>query len=80
MKEDEFIKLFNYMQRIDQKIDKLADNSINKSDHDRVLEILDEITETIEIFDSERVAQNSQQNRVDAAVDDHEERIVRLEK
>jgi len=65
MSEDEFTKLFQYVQRTEKKVDAMAENMATKADMQRVIGLLDAIAKRQEISDDERLVMGHQLNRLD---------------
>lgn len=69
MSQDEFTKLFQYMMKLEKKMDEGFENT--KLEFDKVLTILDQHTELLQTHELERHA-------VQAQVDRHEKHIAQL--
>jgi len=77
MQDDEFSKLFKYMEELSKE---MRDGfEVIASEFDQVRNVLDGVAEVVEHIDQEHSARDSQLNRVEDTVGDHEERLLRLE-
>ena len=65
MSEDEFTKLFKYMSKRFDKIDKLIENTATKDEMQKVLGLLDALAKRQEINDDERLVMGHQLDRLD---------------
>jgi len=65
MSEDEFTKLFKYMTKRFDKIDKSLEEKAGNADMQRVLGLLDEVAKRQEISDDERLVIGHQLERLD---------------
>ncbi len=41
MSEDQFTKLFKYVQQIDEKVNRIEENMVTKTDYNHLLNIMD---------------------------------------
>ena len=64
MGTDEFTKLFQYMHRIEVKLDGQSEVMATKQDIDQILKRLDSIEKQLEISDDERLVMGHQLDRV----------------
>ncbi|MDR0591206.1 MAG: hypothetical protein LBG75_01445 [Candidatus Nomurabacteria bacterium] len=78
MKNDEFEKLFKYIEKRFDKLDERLDIVDEKVD--KVYDHLDSIEKTLDIDESERLVMGHQADRLADKVDRHEVRITKLEK
>lgn len=80
MQDDQFTKLFKYMEKrfdnIDSQLKLKADNSAT----DQILNHLDAVREALDSGELEQAAQTAQLDQHQASLDDHENRIARLER
>lgn len=75
MSQDEFTKLFQYMQRIEKKLDEQTENMATKGDIDRILSRLDSIEKQIEISEDERIVMGHQLDRLNRWVQEVADKI-----
>jgi hypothetical protein len=65
MSEDEFTRLFKYMTKRFDKVDKNLEEKASNVDMRRVLALLDEMAKRQEISDDERLVMGHQLERLD---------------
>ncbi|MEI6851071.1 MAG: hypothetical protein WCK26_03840 [Candidatus Saccharibacteria bacterium] len=65
MSQDEFTKLFNYMSKRFDSIDKALEEKASNADMQKVLGLLDEFTKRQEITDDEMLVMGHQLDRLD---------------
>ena len=63
MKDDQFTKLFRYMEKRFDEIDKRLDTMVTKDDISKVYDILDQHTAMLEDLTAETAALKSSDNR-----------------
>ena len=68
MREDEFTKLFKYMEKRFDRIDKVLEAKADKTDIERIFSALDTMAKRQEINDDERLVMGHQLDRLDAWV------------
>ncbi|MCA9324037.1 hypothetical protein KC992_02950 [Candidatus Saccharibacteria bacterium] len=64
MPQDEFTKLFQYIQRMEAKIDVMAETMATKEDIQNILKRLDSIEKQLEISEDERLVMGHQLERL----------------
>ncbi len=64
MSTDEFTKLYAFMSKRFDDIDKRLDEKADKKDIERIYGMLDDITKRLEISDDERLVMGHQLSRV----------------
>lgn len=79
MKDDEFTKLFAYMERKFSDIETALADKADKSDVTRVLDALDGIRGVVEDAEVERTAHSAQLTRHDETISDLGERVTALQ-
>lgn len=80
MKDDEFTKLFAYMERKFSDIEAALADKADKSDVTRVLNALDAIRGVVEDAETERTAHAAQLTRHEEAIVDIDERVTALQR
>ena len=75
MSQDEFTKLFLYMQRIDAKLDKQIEKMATKDDINKILTRLDSIEKQLEISEDERLVMGHQLDRLNRWVQEVADKI-----
>lgn len=65
MAEDEFLKLFQHLHRIETKLDTSLENMATKDNIQQILNRLDSIEKQIEISEDERLVMGHQLTRLD---------------
>lgn len=75
MSADEFTKLFQYMQRIEQKLDSQIENMATKDDINQILSRLDSIEKQLEISEDERLVMGHQLDRLNRWVKEVADKI-----
>lgn len=63
MTQDDFMKLFRYMEEMREEMRSQFEQKADKADIERILNILDGIAERLDIDDTERVAAMAQLER-----------------
>lgn len=75
MKNDEFTKLFKYLTDRFDKVDKTLDQKADKSDTNKLLDLLDKLAKKQEIDDEERLVMGHQPDRFDRWVHEVADKI-----
>lgn len=75
MSQDEFTKLFKYMQKIEKKLDNVSDGMSTKQDIHSVLSRFDSIEKQLEISEDERLVVGYQLDRLNRWVHDLADKI-----
>lgn len=75
MSQDEFTKLFLYMQRIEAKLDKQIEKMATKDDINNILKRLDSIEKQLEISEDERLVMGHQLDRLSRWVQEVADKI-----
>lgn len=80
MQDDQFTRLFKYMEKRFDDIDNQLELTAEKLATDKILNHLDAVRETLDSDELEPALQTAQLNQRQASLDDHEKRIARLER
>jgi len=75
MSNDEFTKLFQYVQRIESKLDQQVDTTANKDDVRKILGRFDSIEKQLEISEDERLVMGHQLDRINGWVQELADKI-----
>ncbi len=75
MRNDEFTKLFKYVQRIEQKLDTQIENMATKEDIQNILNRFDSIEKQLEISEDERLVMGHQLDRLNHWVQEVADKI-----
>lgn len=65
MSQDEFTKLFQYMQKMQSKLENVAENMATKKDIQKIIDKFDSIEKQLEISEDERLVMGHQLERLD---------------
>lgn len=64
MKDDQFDKLFNYLQKLDKRLQVVEENMATKADIDHLIATMDDFIRRITDHDAEQAARDAQWNRL----------------
>lgn len=80
MNEDEFTKLFKVVMSIQQDVHDIQETMARRDDTDQILNHLDEIHGLLDTDKVERVTQSAELDRHEESLDNHDQRITKLER
>lgn len=69
MSDDQFTKLFRYVQEIDQKVDRIEANMVTKADYNNLLNIMDGYAAHLDTYMTEMAAMQHKIDRLERMID-----------
>ncbi len=69
MSDDQFIKLFKYMQKVEKKVDDIAENMATKDDIRQLTSIIDGYASKLDVYAAEMAAMQHKIDRLERMID-----------